>query len=93
VEKCSVNNKGTVRFTLGVAFWYLENCYIQQLFDSGGAGYDKFYCFLSVSQVKTLEVFIKLRPCCRHLYIQQVVSMVYKHVPYMVDLATLGAWR
>jgi len=27
------------------------------------------------------------------LYIQQIVSMVYKHVPYMVDLATLGAWR
>jgi len=62
VEKCSVNNKGTLRFTLGIAFWYLEICYIQQLFGSGGAGYDKFYCFLSISQAKTLGVCIKLRP-------------------------------
>jgi len=58
---------------------------MQQPFGPGGAGYDKFYCFLSVSQVKTLEVCIILRPCCMQLYIQQVVSMVYKRVAYMVD--------
>jgi len=29
---------------------------MQQPFGSGGAGYDKVCCFLSVSQVKTLEV-------------------------------------
>jgi hypothetical protein len=76
VEKCSVDDKSTSRFMLGVSFWYLLNCYIQQSFGSGGAGYDRFYYILSVSEVKTLEVCIKLRPCCMQFYIQQVVSMV-----------------
>jgi hypothetical protein len=37
---------GTLRYTLGITFWYPENYVIRQPFGPGGAGYRNFYCIL-----------------------------------------------
>jgi hypothetical protein len=34
----------TLRYTLSIIFWYLENCNIRQTFGPGGAGYGRLYC-------------------------------------------------